>query len=49
MRTPQLTITFPEKKLQLREDLFKMKEEDQINISAYVVSCIEDSLGTNGN
>jgi len=44
-RSPQITITFPEKKVQLREDLLKMKEEDSLNLSAYVVSCIEDRMG----
>ena len=44
-RSPQITITFPEKKVQLREDLLKLKEEDNLNLSAYVVSCIEDRMG----
>ena len=45
MRTPQLTSTFPEKKTQLREDLMKMREEDSLNLSKFVVSCIEDRMG----
>ena len=44
-KTPQLTITFPRNKAQLRDDLLQMKEEDSLSLSAYVVSCIEDRMG----
>tara|TARA_B100000427_G_scaffold71135_1_gene57339 strand:+ start:194 stop:340 length:147 start_codon:yes stop_codon:yes gene_type:complete len=45
MRTQQLTITFPKKKVDLKADLLKLKEEDSLNISSFVVSCIEKQLG----
>ena len=45
MRTPQITITFPDKKSQLRDDLMKMREEDSLNVSKFIVSCIEDRMG----
>ena len=44
-KTQQLTVTFPKKKAQLRDDLLQMKEEDSLSLSAYVVSCIEDRMG----
>ena len=44
-KTPQLTLTFPEKKSKLRDDLLQMKEEDSLNLSAFIVSCIEDRMG----
>ncbi len=45
MRTQQLTITFPKKKSELKADLLKMKESDSLNISSFIVSCIEKQLG----
>ena len=41
----QLTVTFPQRKAQLRDDLLKMKEEDSLSLSAFIVSCIEDRMG----
>ena len=41
----QLTVTFPKKKAQLRDDLLQMKEEDSLSLSAFIVSCIEDRMG----
>ena len=44
-KTPQLTITFPRNKAQLRDDLLQLKEEDSLSLSAFIVSCIEDRMG----
>jgi len=45
MRTQQLSITFPRKKTQLKEELLRMKEEDNINLSSYMVKLIENDIG----
>jgi len=45
MRAQQLTITFPKNKIQYKEELMRMKFEEQTNISAYVLDCIEKELG----
>jgi len=45
MRAQQLTITFPKHKVQYKEELMRMKFEEQTNISAYVLDCIEKELG----
>ena len=44
MRTDQITITVPKSKKGLREKLQRMKEEDSINISAFIVRAIEEKL-----
>ena len=44
MRTDQITITVPKSKKGLREKLQRMKEEDSINISAFIVNAIEEKL-----
>mgnify|MGYP001177206796 FL=1 len=45
MRTQQITITFPKKKLGLKNELMRLKEEDNLNLSSYVVSLVERELG----
>ena len=45
MRTQQITITFPKKKTELKEELMKMKNEENLNISSFVVSLVEKELG----
>jgi len=32
-RTPQLTLTFPKKDKKYKEELFRMKEEEDLNVS----------------
>ena len=45
MRTEQLTITFPKKKQSIKTELLRLKEEDNLNVSSYVVSLVERELG----
>lgn len=45
MRAEQITITFPKNKVQYKRELMRMKFEEQTNISAYVLDCIEKELG----
>ena len=45
MRTQQLTITFPKTKAGLKNELLRLKEEDNLNVSSYVVSLVERELG----
>lgn len=46
MRTQQLTITFPKHKIQYKNELLRMKYEEQTNISAFVLDCIEKEVGS---
>jgi|TARA_Y100000289_G_scaffold48870_1_gene49379 hypothetical protein len=46
MRTEQLTITFPRKKKALKTELMRLKEEDNLNVSSFVLSLIEAELGS---
>ena len=45
MRAQQLTITFPKNKVQYRNELLRMKSEEQTNISAFMLDCLEKELG----
>ena len=45
MRAQQLTITFPKDKTQYRDELLRMKSEEQTNISAFMLDCLEKELG----
>jgi hypothetical protein len=45
MRTQQLSITFPRKKQVLKEELLRMKEEENLNLSSYMVKLIENDIG----
>ena len=45
MRTQQITITFPKKKSGLKNELMKMKNEENLNVSSFVVSLVEKELG----
>ena len=45
MRAQQLTITFPKNKVQYRNELLRMKCEEQTNISAFMLGCLEKELG----
>ena len=44
MRTQQLSITFPRKKQVLKEELLRMKEEENLNLSSYMVKLIENGV-----
>lgn len=46
MKTDQLTITFPKLKKKIKEELMRQKIEEQLNVSAFVVACVEKELGT---
>ena len=45
MRTPQVTVTFDKRKKHIKNELLRMKKEDNINISAYVTDLIEKDIG----
>ena len=45
MRTQQLSITFPRKKEILKEELLRMKKEENLNLSSYMVKLIENDIG----
>ena len=44
MKTQQLSITFPRKKQVLKEELLRMKEEENLNLSSYMVKLIENDI-----
>ena len=45
MRTQQLTITFPKKDIKFKEELMRLKKEDYLNVSTFVLTCIKKELG----
>ena len=44
-RTPQLTLTFPKRDQKYKEELIRMKEQEDLNVSAYILSCIKNEMG----
>jgi len=45
MKTQQLTITFPKKDTKYKLELMKMKEEDVINVSSFILGCVKREIG----
>jgi len=45
MKTEQLTITFPKKDKKYKQELLRLKQEDYLNVSQFVVGCIKKELG----
>jgi len=45
MKTEQLTITFPKKDKKYKQELLRLKQEDFLNVSQFVVNCIKRELG----
>ena len=46
MKNQQITITFPKKDIRYKEELQRMKKEESINVSAFIVSAIKGELGS---
>lgn len=45
MKTEQVTVTFPQHKLNLKRELERQKKQECLNVSAFIVSCVEKELG----
>tara|TARA_B100000035_G_scaffold222137_1_gene190811 strand:+ start:1082 stop:1267 length:186 start_codon:yes stop_codon:yes gene_type:complete len=45
MRTEQLSITFPKNKIQYKEELIRQRDEENLNISGFMLSCLEKEIG----
>jgi len=45
MRTEQLSITFPKNKTQYKDELIRQRDEENLNISGFMLSCIEKEIG----
>lgn len=45
MKNQQITITFTKKDIRYKEELQRMKKDESINISAFIVSAIRNELG----
>ena len=46
MKNQQITITFPKNDIRYKEELQRMKKEESINVSAFIVSAIKGELGS---
>jgi hypothetical protein len=46
MKNQQITITFPKQDIRYKEELHRMKKEESINVSAFIVSAIKGELGS---
>jgi hypothetical protein len=45
-RASQITLTFPQKDIKYREELIRMKDQEDLNISAFILRCIKNEMGT---
>jgi len=43
--TPQLTLTFPKKDKKYKDELIRMKAEQDLNVSAFIISCLKKEIG----
>lgn len=41
----KLTLSFPKKDLRIKEELIRMKIEDDINVSSFILSCVKKEIG----
>jgi len=46
MRSEQLSITFPKNKVQYKQELIRMKEEESLNVSNFILGCLEKEMGS---
>lgn len=46
MKNQQITITFPKRDMCYKEELQRIKKDDSINVSAFIVSAIKSELGS---
>tara|TARA_Y100001963_G_C6718016_1_gene417725 strand:+ start:446 stop:589 length:144 start_codon:yes stop_codon:yes gene_type:complete len=45
MKKAQLTMTFPEKDQKYKNELVRMKNEESLNVSNFVLNCIKKEIG----
>ena len=48
VKKEQLTVTFPEGKGGIKKELLRMKDEDFLNVSAFIVKSIEEKFAKMG-
>lgn len=46
MKTEQYTVTFPQHKISLKRELERQKKDECLNVSAFILMCIEKELGS---
>ena len=47
MKKAQLTLSFPEKETGIKKELMRMKQEENINLSSFILSCVKKEIGYN--
>ena len=41
----QLTLSFPEKDIRYKKELMRMKKEESVNVSNFILSCVKKEIG----
>ena len=47
MKKAQLTLSLPEKDTGIKKELMRMKQEESINLSSFILSCVKKEIGYN--
>ena len=45
MKKAQLTLSFPEKETGIKKELMRMKQEESVNLSSFILSCLKKEIG----
>ena len=43
----QLTLSFPETDIKYKKELLRMKREESVNVSNFILSCVKKEIGYN--
>ena len=44
-KNAQLTLSFPEMDIKYKNELLRMKEEEAVNVSNFILSCVKKEIG----
>ena len=45
MKKAQLTLSFPQNEIQVKNELMRMKQEESVNLSSFILSCVKKEIG----
>ncbi len=45
MKKAQLTLSFPQKEIKIKNELMRMKQEESVNLSSFILSCVKKEIG----
>jgi len=45
MKKAQLTLSFPQNEIKVKNELMRMKQEESVNLSSFILSCVKKEIG----